>query len=161
MSKQENTDKPQKKKGGGFMGLIIGLALASAFLLPTEMLLLIGMVPTIVMAIADPSSDRRGAIAVGVPNLAGVLPFLIELWKHNGGVGHSMAPAIAILMQPLTFMIMYGAAGCGSAIYFYVPKAVSQFTAFRAQSEIAGRRALQKKLEAQWGTDIAAKPKKK
>ena len=160
-AKPAGTEAPApKKKSGGFISLIVGIALFSAFLLPTELLLFVGMVPTMVTAVTDGSKGRYGVIAVSVPNLAGVLPFLIELWRHGGGIGHSLAPAVKILADPTNILIMYGAAGGGSLIYYYVPRFIGIFTGYRAQGEIAARRALQRKLEAEWGADVASKGKK-
>lgn len=152
-----STEKTPPKKTGffGWLSVLIGLALSASFFAPTTTLIAIGMLPTFVMAIADPSPDRRGAMAIGVMNFAGVLPFLIMLWKQ----GHTQQNAIRILSDPMTLLVMLGAAGVASAIYIYVPKSVAMLASLRAQSEIAGRRALQKKLVQRWGDRVTSQKK--
>ena len=147
------SEKPAKKPGiVGMLSVVIGLALSGAFFAPTTIIFAAGMLPTFVMGIIDTSPDRRGMLAVGVMNFAGVLPFIISVWKH----GHTTDAAYRILSEPVNWLVMLGAAGMASAIYIYVPKSIAVFSALRAQSEIAQRRALQKKLAERWGDQVSS-----
>lgn len=146
-------EKALKKKGGiGWFGIVLGLALSGAFLLPTTMIFVAGMLPTLIMAMMDSSPDRRGALAIGILNFAGVLPSMIMLWRQ----GHTTDTAMRILTDPTNWLVILGAAGAASVIYIYVPKSVALFASLRAQSEISARRALQKKLVERWGEQVSS-----
>jgi hypothetical protein len=146
--------KDKSKKGGaiGWIGFIFGLAVAAAFFGATLLLVFIGMLPTLVAVITDNSRQKNSAIAIGVLNFAGVLPFVIGLL----GDGGNLADAVKLLLDPTTLMVMYGAAGIGWAIFNYVPKSVATYTTLRAQSGIAARQNLQKQLIERWGQRVAS-----
>lgn len=156
MSKKSAPTNTGGNKGGGnfttWFGAIVGFALAFAFLLPTTVLCIAGLLPTIVMLVVDPAPDRRGALAVGALNIAGVLPFLISLWHH----ANTLETAVGYLAQPICWLIMYGAASIGYGIYNYMPKAIAIFSGLRAQSEIASRKNIQKQLLDRWGNAITS-----
>ena len=151
-AEKKNDAVPVKKSGGkmGMVGSLIGLALIIAFLPATGTLLLVGLLPTFAMMTVDRSPQHYGTLAVLVPSLAGTLPFVPAIWHTHGGA----SGALTVIMQPMTLLVMFGAAGAGSVIYQLVPRMVGLFGSFRAQNAIAERRAYQKMLEKKWGPAV-------
>lgn len=144
---------PPRRRGGrtGWTIVVVGLP-AALMILPTTLLLAVGLLPTAAALVGDRDPDRHAAIAVGSLNLCGVLPAAIELWRH----GHTLARAAALLADPFTWLQMYGAAALGWLIYLVVPPAVSLVLALRAQAEIDRLRAHQNALADEWGDAVGA-----
>jgi hypothetical protein len=95
-------------KRGALLGLIVLIPLG-ALMLPTAILVLVGMIPTMVAFMIDRDPEKSAGLTVGAMNLCGVMPFLITLWQSN----HSIERSVQILLTPFTFFLMYGAAGVG------------------------------------------------
>jgi hypothetical protein len=64
----------------GQMILVCSIVMAVVFL-PTTILLVVGMLPTLVAALVDRTRERVLGMTVGSMNLAGCTPFVIELWS--------------------------------------------------------------------------------
>ena len=56
---------------------------ASVLFLPSTMILLAGMMPTIAANVVDKTRQKSRTISVGMMNLAGCMPFLLELWMSS------------------------------------------------------------------------------
>ncbi len=141
--------KGKSSRLGSTLLLIALIPLALMYMSLTTVLV-VGMLPTMAAFIVDP--DRRGLapLTVGALNFAGTLHFLILTLT----AGHSMDSAIHILSDPLSWIIMYGAAGVGWGFYFGIPPTISTFIAMRAQMEISSATAKQKELIEAWGDEI-------
>jgi hypothetical protein len=144
--------KPQKKSGGGFKVIFFMTILGclAPFGLPT-LLVCLGFMPTLVALFTDTDGRGSGVAAVGYMNLAGVLPFLVDLWQK----GQTMDVAMTIMRDPFTWVVMLGAAGVGHLILFSVPAAVVTFVYNRQQARLRTLREAVKELEAIWGPEVA------
>ena len=144
--------KPVKKGGGG--GLVTFLVLAAPaalFAMPTALLVAVGMIPSFVAYIVDRDPDKTAPMTVAPLNLCGILPFTMDLWKHQ----HTMQAATHALGDPLTWLVMYGASAIGWALYFLVPPIVTNFEVMRAESRIETLNGKKKDLVEEWGPDVA------
>lgn len=128
--------------------IIGGLAI---FTLPTVMILGIGMLPTLGAMLADRRKERYATLCVGCMNFMGVLPYLIQLWTEN----HSYEHAFQLIGQPFTWLVMYGAAALGWAIFFVAPGIVGMFIAVRTERRIQALRRRQRELVEEWGPGVA------
>ncbi|CAK0772998.1 conserved membrane hypothetical protein [uncultured Gammaproteobacteria bacterium] len=143
--------KAAKKKGGGSMTLLMWLLLPVAlFLAPTSMLVLVGMIPSMVAYITDSDEDKATTMIVGSLNFCGVLPFVILLWRKQ----HTLATAFQMISDPLTLVVMFGAAGAGWVLYFIIPPAVANFEASRAEARIEHLKNQKRDLIQEWGTEV-------
>lgn len=145
------SDRARQGKGG--FGLILIMTLVGAlvpFGLPT-LLICIGLLPTMIALFVDTDAEKSSTAAVGFMNVAGVAPFLIELWSK----GQSMEAAVQIVRQPMTWLVMFGAAGIGQLILFVVPPFVAAFTVGRLESRLKVLQEAQTQLRDIWGPHVA------
>ena len=151
--KKKAKAKPKKGGGGGggfFTFLLLGVPTA-IFAMPTALLIAVGMVPSLVAYIIDRDPEKSAPMTVAPLNMCGILPFMMELWKHD----HTMQAAITKIADPLTWLVMYGAAGVGWALYFLVPPIVTNIEVMRAQGRIESLNGRKKDLIEEWGPDVA------
>ncbi len=144
---------PRRRRGAGGLLIVFLFALPGAALfLPTTLLVMVGLVPTLVALIVDRDAEKFAAITVGPVNFCGVLPAALALWQG----AHSVDRAMTILAEPAYWLVMYGAAAAGWLIYFSVPPAVGAYLAHRNEVEIERLTEHQERLVEEWGPEVAA-----
>lgn len=151
--KKEPAKQGAPKKKGGSAKLFFFMVLFGClvpFGLPT-LLVSLGMLPTLVALFTDTEANRSRLATVGYLNLAGVLPFLIELWEK----GQTMEIALHIVRDPFSWVVMLGAAGVGHLILFAVPQMIGSFILNRQEGRLRTLKDGQQQLEAIWGPDVA------
>ncbi len=119
--------------------------------MPTALLVAVGMIPSLVAYIVDRDPDKTAAMTVAPLNICGILPFTMDMWKHQ----HTMQAATQALADPLTWLVMYGAAAIGWALYFLVPPIVTNFEVMRAEARIETLIGKKKDLVEEWGPETA------
>lgn len=119
--------------------------------LPSMMLLVIGMMPTLAAMLTDRRREKYATLCVGCMNFTGVLPYMIELWTQD----HSYEHAWRIIGDPFTWLVMFGAAAIGWAIFFVAPGIVGMFIAMRADQRVERLRRRQRDLVEEWGPGVA------
>ena len=133
----------------GLLGLL-ALPLA-ALVLPSLMILAIGLVPTFVAFIADRSRERYLTITVGLPNACGCLPALANLWV----MGQSFSNAQIVLSDPVGWAVAFGAAALGWLIYMSTPPVAAVYYASSARIREQTLKRLQASLIETWGEEVA------
>ncbi len=137
------------KKGKIFLYLVIAVPLG-LMIVPTIIVLAVALIPTGVAFIMERGKGYYGGITVGVMNLAGAAPYLADLWFG----GHTMEGAVDIITNVFAWMVFYGAALFGWAIYSTTPSVVSTFMAMTAGHRITALRGQQRELVQKWGPDV-------
>lgn len=133
------------------IALTIALGLPTALLLlPTTLILLAGMLPTIVAYLTDRDPEKIAPITVGALNLCGVVPYLLDMWLGT----HSTSAALAVLRDPMAWLAMYGAAAMGWAFYLGIPPSVASFIAWSNTRKITKFERQQQELVEEWGSAI-------
>ena len=97
------------KKGKGKLGFILFMVIFGAafpFMMPTMLIAVVGMIPTLIALFTDMDQDKSSTSSVGFMNAAGVTPFVIDLWLK----GQSIDNAFQILREPANLVVMYCAA---------------------------------------------------
>lgn len=87
---------------------------------------------------------------MGSFNLAGCVPFVLELWK----TGRTMDNAIDIISEPMTVVIIYVAAAAGYFMEWMITQIVSNIM---YQQGLARRKAITKRQEdlvERWGREV-------
>lgn len=139
--------RPRRK--GVFLPLF-GAVLVAIALLPTTIVLAAGMLPTLVAWIVDRDDEKYAPITVGVMNLCGVLPGLLELWTS----GHRIGTATDLIMDPYVLLWAFGAASVGWAIHMGIPPIVGMWHGWRTKNRIAELEDRQRQLVEEWGREI-------
>ena len=123
----------------------------AVFTLPTVLILGIGMLPTLAAMVSDRRKEKYATLCVGCMNFTGVMPFMIRLWTED----HSYEHAFRVIAEPFTWLVMYGAAALGWAIYFVAPGIVGMFIGMRTEQRIQRLRRRQRDLVEEWGPGVA------
>lgn len=142
----------KKKKGfnpAGFVFLVL-IVMGAAVFLPTTILLLVGMLPTIVAAYIDRSRRKAKAITVGAMNFAGATPFLFQLWTH----GQSYHRSIELILDPMTITVIYIAAATGYVLDWGMCGIVSSFLHQKGLVQQKITKEKQKELVERWGREV-------
>lgn len=153
-AKKDNAKKAAPKKGGkGKLGFLLAAILGGGsllFIMPTFVMVAVGMVPTLVALLTDDDKEHSSAIAIGSLNFVGILPFVIDLWIK----GQSIATTFAILTQGTTWLVILGAAAVGKLIIFVVPQVTASFTLINAEHRLKLLKENLNSLQAAWGPDV-------
>ncbi len=132
--------------------LVMGLLLPFAgMLLPTLTVLALGLLPTLGAYVADRSREKHLALTVGLMNLCGCLPALAKLWA----AGQSFVALGRVVHDAYGWLIAYGAAGCGWAIYLLMPAIVAAHYQVSSTSQIQALKQSQRTLIELWGEEVA------
>jgi len=150
--KKDNTDKPKKKAGKG-VGFLVAVAVcvAAPFMMPTVILVLAGLIPTYVALSTDNDPQKSGAVSVGAMNVAGLVPFIIDLWQK----GQTMQNTLQILTDANSWLIILGAAAIGQLIVYAIPQAIATLTLTHAESRAKALRKNLDTLKEYWGPEVA------
>ena len=151
MAKAPKAAKAGKsRQGGGALTLVfagLGAGVLLSYALPTGILIVMGLLPSALAWVMDPSPGRPGARAVLFANLAALAPTLAELWRG----GHGLAASLTLLADWRTLGLAWGGALAGYLLKTVLPLVA----AMSVDSQAATRRgALQRRREAlqqEWG----------
>ncbi len=138
-----------KKRSTAFLYVMLGIPIG-LMIIPTVIVLAVALVPTGVAFIMERGKGYYGGLTVGAMNLAGASPYLADLWSE----GHTVAAAVGIITNVFAWLVFYGAAMFGWAIYSTTPAAVSAIMTMTAGQRITGMRATQRDLVQKWGPDV-------
>ena len=129
--------------------LVIGLL--SLVFLPTMLVLVISMLPTLAALAIDRTKERYLAMGIGALNFCGCLPAIVILWTE----GQSLTVALSILSNVMLWLAPYGASAVGWLIYLSTQPIMASYysaTASQRLEDLRGRRA---ELIEQWGDALA------
>lgn len=144
--------RPRRRIGSKIQTIVFMIAagIAAPFVLPT-LLLCLGLLPTLVVLITDTDRQKSSAATIGFMNVAGVMPFIVDLWQQ----GQTMEVALRILGQPNTWLIMLGAAGVGKLLLYAIPPAMALLTLTRMDVRLKGLKDGLEHIKSTWGPDVA------
>ncbi len=144
--------KKKRKKGSSWTHIMLaGIILLSIVFLSSAVILFIGLLPMFVAFFADRSKKKTKAITVGAMNVAGCVPFLMELWMADG----SMAKALSIILDPMAVIVIYAAAGVGYLIDWAVTVVVASLLYQRGVARQEAIEKRQKELKERWGEEVS------
>ena len=123
----------------------------AAVLLPTTLIFVVMMAPTLVAFVTDRSRDKHLAITVGMLNFVGTLPAIIELWSR----GQSHQTAMLLISDVFVWAVAYGAAFAGWAIFAVMPTMVGSYYRMTTETRVNILVKQQKELIAEWGSAVA------
>ncbi|MCB9989630.1 MAG: hypothetical protein H6868_09930 [Rhodospirillales bacterium] len=151
VKQKKAASKVAGKKRDWRTGLFVTLGLIAAIvMLPTTVLLMVGMLPTLVAALFGKYGRGSIALTVGAMNLAGCSPFLFHLGLH----GHSMQLAFELILDPLNIVVIYGAAALGYLINWSLSGIVSTVIVQRSYARLEDIKKHQEALVKRWGEEV-------
>jgi len=115
--------KSRKNPSLGLSLLLAVFAISGVWFMSSALLIIIGLLPMFVAFFVDKSAKKTKAVTVGAMNIAGIMPFLMELWMGD----NSMEKAVTIIMAPMAIIVVYSAAGVGYIIDWAGTMAVASF----------------------------------
>ena len=148
----DETDTKSKGRGVGRMIVTaVFLLPVIGVLLPTCLVLLIGMLPTAVAFMIDRSRDKSLTITVGLLNFCGTLPGIIDLWSK----AQAYDAAVAVATDPMSLLMAYAAAALGWLVFFALPPVVGTFYSVVTRQRIHAIQRRQVVLIDSWGEEVA------
>ncbi len=156
MAREAQRTEPAKPKGsGGGTGRLIvtGVILLPviAILMPSCIVLAINMAPTVVAYVVDQTREKYLAVTVGLLNLCGALPAEAALWQR----GQTYAAAMDIVSDAIFWLMAYGAAAAGWAIYLILPPVLGHYYGITTQARLQSHHHKQQVLIESWGDEVA------
>ena len=129
--------------------LLVGLP--SLIFLPTMLVLLILMLPTLAALAVDRTKERYLAMGIGALNFCGCLPAMVILWTE----GQSLIVAMSILGDVMLWLVPYGASAVGWLIYLSTQPVMASYYAATASQRLESLRSRRAQLIEQWGDALA------
>jgi len=129
----------------GVFGLFFAI-----LMLPTTFVIVVGLLPTIAAFLIDRSVRKLKSVTVAAMNIAGIVPFLLELWT----AGNSFDLAFQLVVNPKSIVMMYGAAAIGYLISWLTTNAVAAYELQKAKMRMKAIKKRQKELVDRWGEDV-------
>lgn len=127
--------------------IVVGVCV---WVLPTVLVLVIGMAPTIVAFFTDRRKEKYAAFCVGAMNLLGVLPVALGMWTRD----HSMDSAMRNVTNVFNWFLMYGAASLGWGLYAVTPAIVAFVLRIQIERRITKMQSYQRELIDEWGEGV-------
>lgn len=118
--------------------------------LPSVLVLVIGMAPTIVAFFTDRRREKYAAFCVGAMNFLGVLPVALGMWTRD----HSMDSAMRNVTNVFNWFLMYGSAAIGWGLYSITPAIVAFYLRVQIERRIAKMQGYQQELIDDWGEGV-------
>jgi hypothetical protein len=146
-AKQAAPRAPGKRRPWLLISLTMPVAL---LLLPSTLVLIPAMVPTLVARIVDPAPGRHLTITVGSLNFAGALWFMHDLWSN----GQSFSAILPTLGDMLGWLAALVGAGTGWAIYSLMPMVSRSIATAKSSLRMSRVRKSQEELVEQWGDPV-------
>jgi len=138
---------PKKRGPWLYICLVMPVAL---LLLPSTVVLLVAMVPTMAARVVDPAPGRQLTITVGSLNFAGALWFMHDLWS----AGQSFSAIMPTLSDMIGWLAALVGAGMGWAIYSLMPIVTRSIATTKSNLRLRSVRKSQEELVEEWGDPV-------
>lgn len=135
--------------------LLIMIALSLAvFSIPATLLVLGGLLPTFAAKYSYGQKGTSTTKAVAYFNLAGIVPFVLEIIPY----GQNIDKAMLILGASFTWICIYTAASAGWLIVIAMPKISKKILAGILYRRLETIKKRQEKLLEEWGPKVRREP---
>jgi hypothetical protein len=142
--------KVSSKKGKSTL-LLCGMILTAVVILPTTVIFFIGMLPTIVIRLADKSAEKSRVLTIGFMNFAACFP----IWFQMLQAGHKFDIALSFIANPFNIVIMYGGALIGYMIEWGLSGLVAGLMVQRGQKRLETIKKNQEEIIERWGREVS------
>ena len=140
--------RKQQETGGFFPLLTVGLIGIALFSWQVSVLFMVGLLPTIVLAITGKGEFRSQKLqCVGFSNIAGILPFAVQVWSRPRQFAE-------IVFDPINLVAMLGSAAIGYALLYVGPMIAAQILQVMAQDKLKQVAQQRQALIELWGPEV-------
>ena len=149
---QKGGRRRNDRRKGGLNGVLFLMMIGILFVvaMPIFVLLSVGLLPSLVAYVIDPTRGKfQGRCVFGL-NLSGVAPYAMGLLVGD----QSLEAAMAIITDIGALVVMYSCAGLGWLIYLAMPKLLGEYLHMNAQRRMKELREDQQSLLEDWGDDL-------
>jgi hypothetical protein len=143
--------KDKSSKKGKKTILLCGMLLTAVAILPTTVIIFIGMLPTIVVRLADRTAEKSRVLTIGFMNFAGCFP----IWFQMLQAGHKFDIALTYIANPFNIVIMYGAALVGYIIEWGLSGLVAGIMVQRGHKRLEDIKKAQGEIIERWGREVS------
>lgn len=147
------TDKASRKEGlplGSQLVLAASFVPLCAVFLPTLILLVPLMAPTIVALLFDRGEGRPLALTIGMLNFSGSLQGVGTLWAG----GQTFSDLWPVLGDPMAWMFAYAAAVMAWLVRMSIPPIISTYYKAASEARVRNLMIRQQKLIDNWGDEL-------
>ena len=130
---------------------LLPIGLLSLVFLPTMLVLLISMLPTLAALAVDRTKERYLVMGIGALNFCACLPAIVILWTE----GQSLTVAMSILGDVMLWLVPYGASAIGWLIYLSTQPIMASYYAATATQRLETLQSRRAELIEQWGDALA------
>ncbi|HVO04101.1 MAG TPA: hypothetical protein VMT54_18030 [Candidatus Cybelea sp.] len=141
--------RPAKKKSTFVLFLVLAMPVA-LLLLPSTLVLIPALLPTLVARVVDTTPGRHLTITVGSLNLAGSLWFMHDLWAAGQSFS-AIAPTLGDMLGWLSALL---GAGLGWGIFSMMPHVSRSIAAAKTATRLRSIRKSQDDLVEEWGDPV-------
>lgn len=147
--------KPAESSGMSNLYLIlicfVGLGI-SAISMYAVIILLFGLLPGLIAVIIDQEHNKFISKIVLSFNFSGIVPYLIRIIAEGSDKGNKLA--INLIIDPRTWMAIYGAAAFGWFVYWIFPQIATLYNNILTQIKIKQLDRELNLLAEEWGEEI-------
>ncbi len=151
--KQKGATALKAKSGASVyvISIIFAALLLSIHSIYLVLIILFGILPAMVAILIDQEERKYISKIVLAFNLMGLIPYVIRILR---GKGLSDSVAIDIMVEPVTWMIIYGYAAIGWLVYWLIPELGQIVNDWIINSKIHKLNDKIDVLSSEWGDEI-------
>jgi len=134
---------------------LICILICGIMFLPTAILLVFGMMPTLAAFAVDKSVGKSKTLCIGFMNFAGCFPYLLEFWTEFDT--HNVQNAFILIADIKNMIVMYLIAAGGYAIDLAITGIMANFIIQNSQRRLKNIIKKQDALSDYWGEKVTGK----
>jgi hypothetical protein len=143
-----------KVKGSSPVFYIVSIAFSSLLLsihsVYLVLVIIFGILPGMVAILIDQEHNRYISKIVLAFNCMGLMPYVARIIRSS----MSDMVAIDMIVEPVTWMVIYGAAAVGWMVYWFFPEAGQIINTMIINSKVTKLQQELDELAAEWGEEI-------
>jgi len=142
------------KQGVNMKSIVIWVILVVAifpllfFAAPTLMIFVIGLMPTITIAITDRKNSKK-LFCIGGFNFAGIVPVVVKVVNE-----YSLSGSLILTMEPMNLLLMYGLSAVGAGFYYILPRQLIIVYKIMNKTKLDNIKKKIENLVKEWGPKV-------
>ena len=144
--------RSQQEMSGFIPLLFIALVVTAFFSWQVSVLFIVGLAPTLVLSVTGKGVHKSEKLqCVGFSNIAGILPFALQVWDRPRDFG-------MIVSDPINLAAIFLSAAIGYALIYVGPMIAAQILQAMAQDRLKQLAQQRQALLELWGPEVLGDP---